>query len=119
MPEVIAPHHRLSVWSDITGQELVGRFTSDREYCIVSLLLSLASTLLSFRSNYCRDGFLVNLLRQIVVHAHDHSFNGFIRTMANNAASLQLPIMVRKPKRVWPGLDKEGLHLKSIAGDGK
>lgn len=39
--------------------------------------------------------------------------------MANHAASLQLPIMVRKPRMVWPGLDKEGLHLKSIAGDGK
>lgn len=39
--------------------------------------------------------------------------------MANNAASLQLPIMVRKPKMVWPGLDKAGRHLKSIAGDGK
>lgn len=39
--------------------------------------------------------------------------------MANNAANLQLPIMLRKPKMVWPGLDKEGLHLKSIAGDGK
>ena len=39
--------------------------------------------------------------------------------MADDAASLQLPIMVRKPKMVWPGLDKEGLHLKSIAGDGK
>ncbi|KAK5085277.1 hypothetical protein LTS08_003262 [Lithohypha guttulata] len=38
--------------------------------------------------------------------------------MANDAASLQLPIMVRQPKMVWPGLDKEGLHLKSIAGDG-
>ena len=39
--------------------------------------------------------------------------------MANDAASLQLPIMVRKPRMVWPGLDKEGLHHKSIAGDGK
>lgn len=39
--------------------------------------------------------------------------------MANDAANVQLPIMLRKPKMVWPGLDKEGLHLKSIAGDGR
>lgn len=48
----------------------------------------------------------------------DTLFNGFITTMANDAANMQLPIMVRQPKMVWPGLDKEGLHLKSIAGDG-
>lgn len=46
-------------------------------------------------------------------------FNGVIRTMANHAATMQLPSMVRSPKMVWPGLDKEGLHLKSIAGDGE
>ncbi|KAK5955840.1 hypothetical protein OHC33_003481 [Knufia fluminis] len=37
--------------------------------------------------------------------------------MANHAASLQLPIMVRQPRMVWPGLNKEGLHHKSITGD--
>lgn len=40
--------------------------------------------------------------------------------MANDAVGMQLSIpMLRQPKMVWPGLDKEGLHLKSIAGDGE
>ncbi|KIY03794.1 uncharacterized protein Z520_00485 [Fonsecaea multimorphosa CBS 102226] len=33
-------------------------------------------------------------------------------------ASTQLPSMVRKPKAVWPGLDKMGMYQKQIAGDG-
>ncbi len=39
--------------------------------------------------------------------------------MANHAVSEQLPIMVRKPKVVWPGLVKMGMYQKAIAGDGK
>lgn len=39
--------------------------------------------------------------------------------MANYAAGTQLPIMVRKPKVVWPGLDKMNMYQKQIAGDGK
>ena len=40
--------------------------------------------------------------------------------MADHAAAEQfIPIVVRKPRMVWPGLDKEGLYHKSIAGDGK
>lgn len=38
--------------------------------------------------------------------------------MANHAVSSQLPIMVRKPKAVWPGLIKDGLYQYSVAGDG-
>ena len=39
--------------------------------------------------------------------------------MANHAFHTDLPIMVRKPKAVWPGrLDKMGLYEKQIAGDG-
>ena len=45
--------------------------------------------------------------------------NGFCATMANHAVSEQLPIMVRKPKVVWPGLVKMGMYQKAIAGDGK
>ncbi|OAP63045.1 hypothetical protein AYL99_02272 [Fonsecaea erecta] len=33
-------------------------------------------------------------------------------------ASTQLPSMVRKPRAVWPGLDKMGMYQKQIAGDG-
>ena len=38
--------------------------------------------------------------------------------MADHAFSPQLPIMVRKPKAVWPGLDRLGMFQKQIAGDG-
>ena len=39
--------------------------------------------------------------------------------MADHAIHTQLPIMVRKPKIVWPGLVKMGLYQREIAGDGK
>lgn len=40
--------------------------------------------------------------------------------MANHAARSQLlPIMVRKPKAVWPGLVQLGMSQKQIAGDGE
>ncbi|KEF55337.1 uncharacterized protein A1O9_08087 [Exophiala aquamarina CBS 119918] len=38
--------------------------------------------------------------------------------MANHAFDLQLPSMVRKPKAVWPGLERRGMYQKQIAGDG-
>jgi len=39
--------------------------------------------------------------------------------MANHAVPSQLPIMVRQPKVVWPGLVKMGMYQKQIAGDGE
>ncbi|KIW64316.1 hypothetical protein PV04_09259 [Phialophora macrospora] len=38
--------------------------------------------------------------------------------MADHGSFTQLPSMVRKPKAVWPGLVKMGLHQRQIAGDG-
>lgn len=38
--------------------------------------------------------------------------------MANNAVYTQLPIMVKRPQAVWPGLDQMDLHRNVIAGDG-
>lgn len=120
--EVDTPHHRLYLcghWSLVRSSQADSDPTENTALVPLKLLLSFASASLSFRPSCCRDGFLLNLSGQLVVHAHHRYFNGFIRTMANNAAYLQLPIMVRKPKMVWPGLVKEGRHLKSIAGDGK
>ncbi|OCT44984.1 hypothetical protein CLCR_05911 [Cladophialophora carrionii] len=37
--------------------------------------------------------------------------------MADHGSFTQLPSMVRKPKAVWPGLVKMGLHQRQIAGD--
>lgn len=47
-----------------------------------------------------------------------HYVNGLSRNMADHAVHTQLPIMVRKPKVVWPGLAKMGMYQKEIAGDG-
>lgn len=44
--------------------------------------------------------------------------NGSFAIMANHAFEIQLPIMVRKPKAVWPGLERRGMYQKQIAGDG-
>jgi hypothetical protein len=47
--------------------------------------------------------------------------NGVHETMATNHAvhPQQLPIMVRRPRSIWPGLARIGMHQKQIAGDGE
>lgn len=52
----------------------------------------------------------------LIANAH---VNGLQEIMADNAVHAQLPIMVRRPRSVWPGLDRMDLHRKQIAGDGK
>jgi hypothetical protein len=44
--------------------------------------------------------------------------NGSFAIMADHAFDIQLPSMVRKPKAVWPGLERRGMYQKQIAGDG-